>query len=94
MSKSHRITYLPSLNKSSEPFVVIYSDVWGPVKISTISKARYFVTFIDECTRMTWMSLLHKKVMFLQHFKNFIVWWVLSIRNRFEVGKLIMLWNS
>ena len=24
-------------------------------------KAHYFVTFIDECTRMTWMSSLHKK---------------------------------
>jgi hypothetical protein len=64
MAKSHRITYLPSLNKSSEPFAVIHSNVWGRTKISTISKARYFVTFINECTRMTWMSLLYKKVIF------------------------------
>jgi hypothetical protein len=61
MAKSHHITYLPSLNKSSEPFVVIHYDVWGSVKNSTIFKARYFVTFINECTRMTWMSLLHQK---------------------------------
>jgi len=73
MAKSHRITYLPSLNKSSKSFAVIHSDVWGLAKISTISKACYFVTFIDECTRMTWMSLLYKKVMFLQLFRNFIV---------------------
>jgi hypothetical protein len=32
MAKSHCITYLPSLNKISEPFAVIHSDVWGPVK--------------------------------------------------------------
>jgi len=61
MAKSHRISYLPSLNKSSEPFVAIHSDVWGPAKIPSISKACYFVTFIDECMRMTWISLLHKK---------------------------------
>ena len=56
-AKSHRISYSPSLNKSSEPFEVIHSDVWGPVKVPSISRARYFVTFIDECTRMTWVSL-------------------------------------
>ena len=64
-SKSHHITFLPSLNKSSVPFEVIHSDVWRPTKIPYISKARYFVTFIDECTRMTWLSLIHKKVMYV-----------------------------
>ena len=48
LAKSHRISYLPSLNKSSEPFAVIHSDVWGPAKIPSLSNARYFVTFIDE----------------------------------------------
>lgn len=61
LAKNHRVPYLPSLNKSSEPFAVIHSDVWGPAKIPSLSQARYFVTFIDECTRMTWVSLLHHK---------------------------------
>ena len=61
LTKSHRIAYLPSLNKSSEPFAVIHSDVWGPAKVPSFSHARYFVTFIDECTRMTWISLLQNK---------------------------------
>ncbi|KAH9696165.1 retrovirus-related pol polyprotein from transposon RE1 [Citrus sinensis] len=61
MAKSHRTSYLPSLNKSLEPFVVIHSDVWGPAKVASLSKARFFVTFIDECTRMIWVSLLIKK---------------------------------
>ena len=45
---------------------------------------------------LEWLRYLRhtKKVMFLQHFKNFIAWWVLSIRNKFIVGKLIILWNS
>ena len=71
MAKSHRTSYLPSMNKSSEPFAVIHSDVWGPAKIPTISKARYFVTFIDECTRMTWLSLLHKKSDVFKAFQDF-----------------------
>ena len=61
LAKSHRISYLPSLHKSIDPFAVIHSDVWGPAKVSSFSNARYFVTFIDECTRMTWISLIRNK---------------------------------
>lgn len=53
LAKSHRISYLPSFNKSFAPFIVVHSDVWGLAKIPSWSGARYFVTFIDECTRMT-----------------------------------------
>ncbi|KAL9432699.1 hypothetical protein AB3S75_027676 [Citrus x aurantiifolia] len=42
MAKSHRTSYLPSLNKSLEPFVVIHSDVWAPAKVASLSKARFF----------------------------------------------------
>ena len=71
LAKSHRISYSPSLNKSSEPFEVIHSDVWGPAKVPSISRARYFMTFIDECTRMTWVSLLIKKSYVCLAFQNF-----------------------
>ena len=61
LAKSHRITYSPSLNKCSVPFMKIHSDVWGPAQVYTPSGFRYFVTFIDECTRMTWVSLMKYK---------------------------------
>ena len=39
----------------------IHSDVWGPAKVPSFSGSRYFVTFIDDCTRMTWVAVLKKK---------------------------------
>lgn len=33
----------------------------GGAPIATPNGARYFVTFIDECTRMIWVSLLKHK---------------------------------
>ncbi|CAL2257244.1 unnamed protein product [Prunus armeniaca] len=30
----------------------------GPAQIATLTGAQCFVTFIDDCTRMTWVSLL------------------------------------
>lgn len=53
LAKNHRVSFSPSFNKSSIPFMTIHSDIWGPVKYSTMSGAKYFVIFIDECTRMT-----------------------------------------
>lgn len=48
----------------------IHTDVWGPAPIITNGGARYFVTFIDECTRMVWISLLKSKGEVVQAFKE------------------------
>ncbi|KAH9768480.1 Integrase catalytic domain-containing protein [Citrus sinensis] len=61
LSKSHRTTFPLSLNKNPVPFMVVHSDVWGLSKVSTIGGARWFVTFIDDCSKMTWIFLMKSK---------------------------------
>ncbi|KAH9675580.1 retrovirus-related pol polyprotein from transposon RE1 [Citrus sinensis] len=46
---------------SPVPFMVVHSDVWGPSKVSTIGGARRFVSFIDDCSRMTLIFLMKSK---------------------------------
>jgi len=71
LAKSHRVTYPLSMNKSDIPFALIHSDVWGPSPKSTMSGFCWFVIFVDDCTRMTWIYLLkHKKEVF-HVFKSF-----------------------
>ena len=41
--------------------MVIHSNVWGSSKVPTLSGLRLFVTFIDDCTRMTWLCLMKTK---------------------------------
>ncbi|CAL9018441.1 unnamed protein product, partial [Prunus brigantina] len=53
LAKSHRVPYPLSTNKCTTPFTLIHSDVWGPSPITAPSGVRWFVTFIDDCTRMT-----------------------------------------
>ena len=48
--------YIPST-----PFSLIHSDIWGPSKITTCHGKRWFLTFIDDHTRITWVYLLHNK---------------------------------
>ena len=49
------------MNKIPAPFMVIHSDVWGPANTSSLSGACWFVSFIDDHTRMTWVCLMKSK---------------------------------
>ncbi|KAL6323676.1 hypothetical protein AAG906_002143 [Vitis piasezkii] len=71
LAKSHRASFPLILNKSPSPFMVIHSDVWGPSKVPTLSGLRWFVTFIDDCTRMTWLCLMKTKDEVNLLFQNF-----------------------
>ena len=71
LAKHHRISYPLSNFKSIVPLSVIHSDVWGPSRISNLGGKRWFVTFIDEYTRLTWVYLMRDKSDVYQIFVNF-----------------------
>jgi len=52
-AKHHQTTFLPSTNKSYKTFDLVHSDVWEPAPISNTSGAKWFVSFNDDCTRVT-----------------------------------------
>ena len=61
LAKSHRALFPLTLIKSSVPFTIIHFDVWGPSKFATFDGSHWFVTFINDCTRMTWVCLMKSK---------------------------------
>ena len=61
LAKIHHASFPLTMNKSSVPFMIMHSDVWGPSKFATLDGSRWFVTFIDDCTRMTWVCLMKSK---------------------------------
>ena len=61
MAKSHHATFPINNNRVDAPFSIIYSDVWEPALLPTHNGMRWFVTFVDDCTRMTWLYLLKHK---------------------------------
>lgn len=50
---------------------MIHSDVWGPSRVTTQSGKSWFITFIDDHTRVTWVFLLKEKSEAEMVFKNF-----------------------
>jgi transposase InsO family protein len=61
--------------------VLIHSDVWTSPVVS-ISAMKYFVTFIDCYSRMTWIYLMKQKSEVLTCFRDFYAY----IQNRFSTN--------
>ena len=73
VAKSHRVPYPVSHTKRDMSFSLIHSDVWGPSHAITPSENKWFVIFVDDCTRMTWLYLLKRKNEVFGVFKSFHV---------------------
>jgi hypothetical protein len=48
----------------------VFSDVWGPAPLS-VGKHAYYVTFINDFNKFTWIYLLKKRSEVCQAFLNF-----------------------
>jgi transposase InsO family protein len=52
----------------------IHSDVWGPAPVSTIHGRLYYVTFIDDHSRLTHIYILKKKDQAFEAYQDFEAW--------------------
>ncbi|KAJ9553092.1 hypothetical protein OSB04_017137 [Centaurea solstitialis] len=71
LAKSHRHAFKSNNTKVDLPFSMIHSDVWGPAKINGGQMFRYFLLFVDDCTRMTWTYFLTNKSEVFDKFSMF-----------------------
>jgi len=49
----------------------VHSDVFGPVKVPSLGKFVYYVSFIYDFSRNTWINFLKKKPEVFNRFKEF-----------------------
>jgi hypothetical protein len=48
----------------------VFSDVWGPA-IDSVGRKNYYVSFIDDFSKFTWIYLIKYKSEVFQKFKEF-----------------------
>ncbi|GFY85851.1 hypothetical protein Acr_04g0005890 [Actinidia rufa] len=72
LSKHTRASYIPRMLRAPSAFDLIHSDVWGPSPVTALSQHRYYVTFIDDYTRCTWVYLMRHKSEVFSHFTHFL----------------------
>ena len=68
--KSHQLPYPRSTSVSTRPLELVFSDVWGPAPTS-VGRNNYYVSFIDDYSKFTWIYLLRDKSEVFQCFKDF-----------------------
>jgi len=62
LDKYHRATFQSRVNnRNSSAFELVYSDVWDPNRVPSIKSFTYFLLFIDDFSRMTWLYLLKER---------------------------------
>jgi histone deacetylase 1/2 len=68
--KSHQLPYPVSTSVSTTPLQLVFSDVWGPAPTS-VGRHDYYVSFIDDYSKFTWIYLLKHKSDVFDAFVNF-----------------------
>ena len=44
--------------RTKSPFELVHTDIWGPSRVESTLGFRYFVTFLDDYSRCTWLFLM------------------------------------
>ena len=70
LGKSERQPFHASTHVSLQPLELIHSDIWtSPVQ--SVSGFKYYVVFIDDWSRFTWIYPLHHKSEVFENFSKF-----------------------
>jgi hypothetical protein len=59
--KQHRTFNRTLSNRATERLELIYSDLSGPISTLSLDRNRYFIVYIDDYSRMTWIRFLKTK---------------------------------
>uniref|UniRef100_A0A5B6ZV70 Integrase catalytic domain-containing protein n=1 Tax=Davidia involucrata TaxID=16924 RepID=A0A5B6ZV70_DAVIN len=85
LSKHRRVSFpLRTDTPCLKPFELVHSDVWGPSRTTGLCGARYFVTFIDDHSRLTWVYVLEDRSQLFTVFQSFYA----EISNQFNAKLL------
>ena len=73
----------PKVNKrASSPFELVHSNVWGHCPIMSPIGFKYFITFADDSSRVTWLYLMKSCYELFSHFSAYCT----KIQTQFRVS--------
>ncbi|CAL9018208.1 unnamed protein product, partial [Prunus brigantina] len=72
--------------RAKHPLELIHTDVCGPMQNESIGGNRYFITFIDDYSRMCWVYFLRNKSSVISVFKKFKAF--VELQSGFNLKKL------
>ena len=74
LGKHTRVSFTKRLNnRAKSPFEFVHTDVWGPCRTASTLGFQYFITFIDDYSRCTWLFLMKNQAELYSIFHKFYV---------------------
>ncbi|XP_070049741.1 uncharacterized protein [Nicotiana tomentosiformis] len=61
LAKQIRLLFPQSTSRAGKVFELVHGDIRGPYRVSTHDGHRFFLTLVDDCSRMVWIFLLRLK---------------------------------
>lgn len=61
VAKSHRLPYITKHVSASEPFDLVYLDIWGYAHKIGLHNGCYSLLLIDNCTHFLWIYFLNSR---------------------------------
>uniref|UniRef100_A0A803NPY8 Integrase catalytic domain-containing protein n=1 Tax=Cannabis sativa TaxID=3483 RepID=A0A803NPY8_CANSA len=71
LGKSHKQPFSSTNSKASQPLELIHTDLWGPSHIKSKDGYFYYIHFLDDYSRYTWIYPLTQKSQALDMFVKF-----------------------
>ena len=69
--KQKRVIFLRvGKQRKSEKLELVHTYVWGPAQVQSLGGSDYYVTFIDDETRKTWIYCIRQKYDVFDTFKK------------------------
>eukprot|EP00253_Pinus_taeda_P018118 PITA_18118 len=68
---SNRVSFPSGGKRTKHILELVHSDVFGPVKVPSLGKFVYYVSFIDDLSRNTWIYFLKMKSEVFDRLKEF-----------------------
>ena len=65
------MSFSSASKKEKSILELVHNDVFGPVNVPSLGKSMYYVLFIDDFSRNTWIYFLKKKFEVFDRFKEF-----------------------
>lgn len=61
LAKQKRLPFVSHNHLADKLFDIVHLDIWGPFSVESTEGYRYFLTIVDDCTRVTWIYFLRNK---------------------------------